>query len=388
MRPTELKPGIYWVGAIDWALRNFHGYTTERGVTYNAYLIVDDKIALIDTVKREFADEMFARIAHIVPLDKIDYIVSNHVEMDHSGAIPEAVRRMPNAKVITSAPQGLKGLTAHYGELPYQPVKAGDTLSLGKRTLRFVPTPMVHWPDNMVTYCPEEEILFSNDAFGQHYASSGRFDDQEPLAAVMEQAGKYYANIVMPFDGQVKGVLAAVEGLAVDMIAPSHGIIWRAHVADIVAAYRRWCANTPPEAAVVVFDSMWHSTERMATAIAEGFSARGIQVKLRDLKVNHISDIMADLLEAKYLIAGSPTLNNNMLPTMAAFLSYCRGLAPKGRKGFAFGSFGWSGQSIGQVEEALKGMGIEIVGEMIRQQYVPSSESLAELSERVREMAL
>ena len=173
MKAIEVKKGIYWVGAVDWSVRNFHGYTTNRGATYNAYLIIDEKITLIDTVKAPFAGELLARIRSVVDPEKIDYVVSNHVEMDHSGALPVIMKACPNAKVVTSAPSGVKGLTAHYGEYDYMPVKGGDTLSLGERSLAFVTTPMVHWPDNMVTYCPEEKILFSNDAFGQHYASNG-----------------------------------------------------------------------------------------------------------------------------------------------------------------------------------------------------------------------
>jgi flavorubredoxin len=388
VQPIALKPGVYWVGAIDWALRNFHGYTTDRGATYNAYLIVDEKIALIDTVKAGLTEELFTRVAQVTPLESIDYLVSNHVEMDHSGGIPAALARMPKARVITSAPQGLKGLTAHYGDRNYQTVKAGDSLSLGKRTLRFVPTPMLHWPDNMVTYCPEEKILFSNDAFGQHYACAQRFDDEAPMDKVMQEAAKYYANIVMPYPSQAKAALKAVEGLDMDLIAPSHGVVWRSRIPGILDAYRRWSDNNPPEAAVVAFDSMWHSTERMAAEIADAFAARGVPAQLRDLKAYHMSDIAVDVLEAKYLAVGSPTLNNNLLPTVAAFLTYLRGLAPKGRKGFAFGSYGWSGQSVGQVEEMLAACGVEILCEKARQLYVPDAASLAALRAKVEGLPL
>ena len=387
MNPIALKPGVYWVGALDWALRSFHGYATDRGATYNAYLIVDEKIALIDTVKAPFAAEMLSRIAQVVPPESIDYLISNHVEMDHSGAIPQALACMPKAQVITSA-QGVKGLTAHYGDRGYRAVKAGDSLSLGKRTLHFVPTPMLHWPDNMLTYCPEERVLFSNDAFGQHIACGERFDDEAPLDAVMQEAAKYYANIVMPFAAQAKAALKALEGLDCELIAPSHGVIWRAHIARIVRAYARWSDNDPPEQAVVVFDSMWHSTERMAVEIADAFIARGVPAKLRDLKAYHLSDIVTDILEAKYVAVGTPTTNNNMLPTVAAFLLYLRGLAPKGRKGLAFGSYGWSGQAPGQVEEMLAAAGVDILCEKIRHLYLPDDASLAALRAQIAELAL
>ncbi len=228
MLPVQIKPGIYWVGAIDWNLREFHGYVTQRGSTYNAYLIVDEKITLIDTVKAPFAEEMLSRIAHVVDPAKIDYIISNHVEMDHSGSLPVMRKACPNAKIFTSAPNGVKGLTAHFGDLGYEAVKTGDSLSLGKRTLHFVNTAMVHWPDNMVSYCPEEKIIFSNDAFGQHYASMERFADELQLEDVFFEAKKYYANIVLPYGPQVQKALAAVLPLDIEIIAPSHGLIWRA----------------------------------------------------------------------------------------------------------------------------------------------------------------
>ena len=388
MNPVELKPGIYWVGIIDWGLRSFHGYTTNRGATYNAYLIVDEKIALIDTVKAPFASDLLARIAQVIAPERIDYLVCNHVEMDHSGALPEVMAHMPNARVICSAPKGQKGLAAHYGDYPYQAVKAGDILSLGTRTLLFLHTPMLHWPDNMVTYCPEERLLFSNDAFGQHYASSARFDDETGLDEVMQEAAKYYANIVMPYPSQVKAALRGLSNLAIEIVAPSHGVVWRTYGSRIVEAYRNWSDGPSPEAAVVVFQSMWHSTEKMAAAIAEGFIARGLSTKLRDLNVCHRSDIMTDILESKIIAVGSPTLNNNMLPDVMAFLTYMRGLAPKGRKGLAFGSYGWSGQSVAQVEEMLSACGVEMLCKKISHAYVPDETILAKIREQVMALHL
>ena len=386
MKAIEVKKGIYWVGAVDWSVRNFHGYTTNRGATYNAYLIIDEKITLIDTVKAPFAGELLARIRSVVDPEKIDYVISNHVEMDHSGALPVIMKACPNAKVVTSAPSGVKGLTAHYGEYDYMPVKGGDTLSLGERSLAFVTTPMVHWPDNMVTYCPEEKILFSNDAFGQHYASNGRFDDQEPLDVVLQEAKKYYANIVMPYSKQAGGAVTACGGLDFDMICPSHGVIWRSHINEILEAYGKWTSGATEEKALVVFDSMWHSTEQMALAVLEGFTQKGICAKLFDLKCCHNSDILTDVLDCTYIAVGSPTLNNQMLPTVASFLCYLKGLSPKNRKAFAFGSYGWGGQSIGLVEEELKACGFDICLDKIRLQYVPKEEQLLEITEKVKNL--
>ncbi len=384
MEAIRITQDIYWVGAIDWSVRNFHGYTTGRGTTYNAYLIMDEKITLIDTVKEPFTKDLLDRISSVVDPEKIDYLISNHVEMDHSGAIPEVMKVCKNAQIVTSSPNGLKGLKAHYGEnYPYLSVKAGDSLSIGKRTLNFVPTPMLHWPDNMVTYCPEEEILFSNDAFGQHYASSGRFVDEEPFSVVMEEAKKYYANIIMPYGKQAHGAYEVVHGLKLKLIAPSHGVMWKSHIEDVLEAYRTWSSNEPEEEAIVVFDSMWHSTEKLAITIAEAFQKKGVPVKLYDLKVNHGSDIVTEVLTSKYIAVGSPTLNNGMLPTVAAFLCYLKGLSPKNRKAFAFGSYGWGGQSIGQVEDELKACGFEICLPMVRVPYIPSDEQLKNMEEAV-----
>ena len=383
MKAVQINEGIYWVGALYWHVRNFHGYTTDRGATYNAYLIMDEKITLIDTVKAPFAAEMLERISDVVDPAKIDYIISNHVEMDHSGALPKLLKVCPNATIVTSSPNGIKGLTAHYGDYSYQPVKSGDSLSIGKRTLSFVSTPMLHWPDNMVVYCPEERALFSNDAFGQHYCTSCRFDDETDLAITLFEAKKYYANIVMCYGSQAAGAWKIVKELNPEMIIPGHGVIWRSHVAEILDAYEKWSTKAPETGALVVFDSMWNSTESIARAIAEGFSCKGVPVKLVDLKTEHISNIIPFVLDCKYIAVGSPTLNNNMMPNVAAFLCYLKGLSPKNREAFAFGSYGWGGQSVGQVEEELVKCGFNICMDKIRIQYVPSREQLEEVEAKV-----
>lgn len=386
MQTAKVKDGIYWVGAIDWNIRNFHGYSTERGSTYGAYLIVDEKVTLIDTVKSSFTEEMLCRIANILPPEKIDIIISNHVEPDHSGALPILRKRCPHATIYASGTSGVKGLTAHYGTDNYVPVKNGDILSIGKRTLYFVSTPMLHWPDNMVTYCPEEKILFSNDAFGQHLATSGRFDDEVPLCVAMEEAQKYYANILMCYSKQAQTVWKIVKDLNPELIAPSHGIIWRSHISAIMDAYALWSANEPSTGALIVYDSMWHSTEKMAKVICEAFGNIGISSRLYDLKVNHYSNIVPELLTCKYLAVGSPTLNNGMLPTVASFLCYLKGLSPKNREAFAFGSYGWSGQSIELVEKELIACGFHICMDKIRLNYLPTEEQLSQIYQNVQNM--
>ena len=386
LRATEIKPDVYWVGGIDWTERNFHGYTTDRGSTYNAYLILDEKTTLIDTCKPPFADELLERIADVIDPAKIDYVISNHVEQDHSGAIPAIMAAAPNAKIVTSDPHGLKGLKAHYGEAyEYIPVKTGDTLNIGKRTLTFAATMMVHWPDNMVTYSAFDKILFSNDAFGQHYASSKRFDDEVGLPEVLDQAKKYYANIVMPYSRHVVKALGALGGLDFDMIAPSHGIIWRSHVADILDIYQKWSSLVPDEYAIVVYDSMWHTTEAMAQQILEAFIEAGIPARLFDLKVDHISDIMTEVLSARYIAVGSPTLNNGMMPTVASFLWYLKGLSPKDRIGIPFGSYGWGQNGPQEVAELLEKCGFTQDFGILTHQWTEDEDSLSELHHAVLE---
>ncbi len=386
MNIVEVKKDIYWVGAVDWNLRNFHGYSTNRGSTYNAYLILDEKITLIDTVKAPFSKELIDRVSEIIDPSKIDYLVSNHVEMDHSGAIPYVMEYMPNATIVTSSPNGLKGLKAHYGEkYHYEGVKMGESLNIGKRNLTFVPTPMLHWPDNMVTYCPEEKLLFSNDALGQHYASSVRFDDEADIDEVFQEAKKYYANILMPYGAQIKKALEIIRGLDIEMIAPSHGVIWRKNVEKIIEKYDEWSSPASDRNAVVVYDSMWHSTETVAKCIVEAFAKAGKNVKLFDLKETHISDIVVDTLSAKYIAVGSPTLNNNMMPTVASFLTYLKGLTTKEKVGIAFGSYGWGGQSIGQVENVLKECGFDMPYEPFKFLYIPKKEDLESMMEKITE---
>ncbi len=386
LKAMEVKPDIYWVGGIDWNERNFHGYTTERGTTYNAYLIMDQKITLIDTCKGKFANEMIDRISDIVDLAKIDYVISNHVEQDHSGAIPAIMKHATKAKIVTSDPNGLKGLTAHYGDsYEYLPVKNGDTLEIGKRTLTFAHTPMVHWPDNMVTYDEYDKILFSNDAFGQHFATSKHFDDENDLSEVLHQAQKYYANIVMPYSKQVCKALDALSGIDIKMICPSHGVIWRSHIPEILEQYTKWSSLEPDDYAIVVYDSMWHTTEQMAVEILEAFVEAGIRARLFDLKHNHISNILTEVLPAKYIAVGSPTLNSGCMPTVASFLCYMKGLSPKNRIGIPFGSYGWAPLGPKEVAKQLEDCGFSLDFGTITHQWTEDEEGLAEIRKTILE---
>ncbi len=376
MKRVELKPGIYWVGGIDWDVRNFHGYLTQRGTTYNSYIIVDEKIVLIDTVKPHLFDDLLSNIKEIVDPSRIDYIISNHVEMDHSGSIPRILEIATNAKVVTST-QGEKGLERHFKKgWDLKAVKSGDTLDIGRRTLHFVHTPMVHWPDNMVTYSPAEKLLFSNDAFGQHIATAERFDDEIGWEILKEEAGKYLANIVLPYSDQARKALAAVSELDIEMIAPSHGIVWRSMIPGILGEYSRWLNGETEKKALIVYDTMWGSTERIAYKLRDGLEDAGAGVVMRNLKSNHISDIMTDVLTSRLILIGSPTLNNGLLPSMGAFLTYMKGLRAKEHIGLAFGSYGWGGQAAGEIEDVMKELKWEIPFEKINIKYVPDEEEL------------
>ncbi len=388
LSPVQITPDVWWVGAVDWNERDFHGYTTDRGSTYNAYLILDEHPTLIDAVKAPFVDELLTRVSQLVDPSRIEYVISNHVEMDHSSALPRVLAAAPNAKLVTSDPKGLAGLKAHYGDgFAFLPVQSGDTLSIGARTLTFVHTPMVHWPDSMVTYSDLDKILFSMDIFGQHYASSKRFDHEVPLGEVLAEAKKYYANIVMPYGKKVVKTLHALAGLDAEVLAPAHGMIWRRHAGAILERYGRWSSDQLDEYAIVVYDSMWNSTEKMALAITEAFIEEGIPTRLFDLKVNHVSDIITETLDARYVAVGSPTLNTQMMPTVAAFLCYLKGLTPKSRKaiGIPFGSYGWSEKSISLIAEDLAGCGMDMPFGQLARQWVPDEADLLELQQIIRD---
>jgi len=376
LNKIEIKPDIYWVGGIDWDLRSFHGYNTPKGTTYNAYLIIDNKITLIDTVKHYLFNEMLNRIKEIVDPSKIDYIISNHVEMDHSGSITKLLEFCPNTKIITST-RGEKGLHLHYKkELNLKVVNSGDTLNIGKKILTFFHIPMVHWPDSMVTYIPNDKLLLPNDAFGQHIASCERFDEELEWGILKQDAAKYYANIVMPYGDQVKKALEMLTKLDINMIAPSHGIIWKKYLSNILKEYSKWANFETENKALIVYDSMWGSTEKIAYALYEGIEETGIKVTIRNLKNTHISDIITDVLSSKFILLGSPTMNNTMLPAMGGFLTYLKGLKPRNRIGFVFGSYGWGGQAVGEIEKILRELSWDLPKKSLNINYVPNENDL------------
>jgi flavorubredoxin len=389
MKPLEVAKGIYWVGAIDWNIRDFHGYITDLGTTYNSYLIVDEKITLVDAVKKEFADELIERISQIVDPKKIDYVISNHTEMDHSGGLARVMHRIGEEKPLYCSKTGFKNLSKHFAQKwNYQPVEDGGQLKIGKRTLVFMETRMLHWPDSMFTYAKEDKILFSSDAFGQHYAGLERFDDQIG-DAIMPHAKKYFANILLLYAPLILKLVEKVKsmGLAIDTILPDHGVMWRKDPMKIVKAYVEWSEQKPKRKALVIYDTMWHSTQSMAETIAEALGQEGVDAKPMHLRTWHRSDIMTEVLDAGAIIVGSPTLNNGFFPTVGDILTYLKGLKPQNKVAAAFGSYGWSGEAVKLITKELEEMKFKVVDPGLKVQFVPDHEALQACRELAKKIA-
>lgn len=350
---TEIAKNIYDVGVQDWAVRDFHGYQTEKGATYNSYLIMDEKITLIDTVKAPFAEDLLHNISQVTPLENIAYIVINHVEPDHSGAMPALAKACPNAKFIISM-AGKNEAIQHYGDIfDFEVVKDGQTLNIGEHTLTFAMMTMLHWPDNMATYCEEEKLLFSNDAFGQHYATSKRFDDLVDQGALYYEAKKYFANILWPYARLIDKAIAKIAGFDIRIIAPSHGVIWRTNASEIIDLYSKWGRGVCDGSLVIAYDSMWGGTEKIARAIARGAQRAGVEVKVFKMSNTPNSTVSTEVFTCSGLLVGSPTLNSGMLPTIGSLLVYLKGLNPVGKKVATFGTFGWAGGAQKDMEEIL-----------------------------------
>ena len=381
MQPVEIKKDIFWIGYVDYDHRDFHGYSrSPDGSTYNAYLIKDEKNVLMDTVASGCEGTLLCRMAKVLDPEKIDYVVCNHLELDHSGSLETIMERCKPEKLFVSQ-AGLKSLAGYFAskDWPVQAVKSGDTISLGKRTIVFQETRMLHWPDSMVSYIPEEKLLVSNDIFGQNIASSARFvddfgDDGEYLRRVKE----YYYNIVLPYSPMVLKALPIVEQLDIDMIAPDHGLIHRGEkaVRSIIDMYRAMAEQKPQQRALIFYDTMWQSTETMAYAICSGLEENGVPTRIMSVKSNHHSTVMTELADCGAVLAGSPTHNNTILPLVAAQLTYMKGLRPLNRIGGAFGSFGWSGEAPKQLQEHLTDMHMDMPVEPVKCSWRPDRDVL------------
>ncbi|MDR1695987.1 MAG: FprA family A-type flavoprotein [Endomicrobium sp.] len=390
MSARLIKEGIYSVGAVDWNERHFHGHTyvTKRGVTYNSYLIIDDKITLIDTVRKGFEKEFIDNIKSVVDPSKIDAVIINHIEPDHSGAFPEILKLCPDANFYGTE-KAKQGLFKYYGVTAknWTSVKFGQNINIGKRTLEFIDVPMVHWPDSMFTYSAYDKALFSNDGFGQHYATDKLFDDEADFAVLMEESQKYYANILWPFNGLVASKLAAIQklNLPLELVLPSHGLIWRKHISAIFQKYLYWSSHSCQNKVAIVYETMWQSTEKMARKILEGIMSEGVEAALFDVTKNDRTDISSYMLDAKGWVFGSSTHDGEMLPAIAGFLCFLKGSKAKGRKAFAFGSYGWSGEAAKEIENTASG--VASFEPPVKAVFNPSQEELQKCFEAGKEFA-
>ncbi|OGQ97710.1 MAG: MBL fold hydrolase [Deltaproteobacteria bacterium RIFOXYD12_FULL_57_12] len=377
-----ITESITWVGKKDWEIRKFHGeeYSTHRGSTYNSYLVRDQKIALIDTVWAPFADEFIRRLANEIDLAKIDFVITNHAEPDHSGALPALMKMIPETPIYCTA-NAVKSLRGHYHQdWNFQVAKTGDRLSLGGKELVFIEAPMLHWPDSMFCYLTEEQILFSNDAFGHHLASEHMFNDQVDRCELYQECIKYYANILTPFSRQVTKKIKEFVGLnlPVKMICPSHGIIWREDPLQIVNQYAAWADDYQENQITIIYDTMWNSTRIMAETLAAGIrsSDLAVTVKLYNAARSDANDILTEVFRSKAILVGSPTINRGILSSVAAILEEIKGLGFKGKKAAAFGSYGWSGEGIKIISSRLHEAGFALVNEGIRTLWNPDHKSL------------
>jgi anaerobic nitric oxide reductase flavorubredoxin len=381
MKAVEIKNGIYWVGAIDWAVRDFHGYTTPRGTTYNNYLIMDDEITLLDTVKYDFSDTTIKNIQSVTDPTKIKNIVINHIENDHVTSIPSIMSLSPNATIYITE-KGRKGLERFYdlSRWNIKTVKTGDVLRIGKRTLLFIETPMLHWPDSMMTYIKEDKMLISQDAFGQHISSAVRFDDEfidcQSMSELEDAVIDYYANILMPFGQLIKAKIAEVQklGLDIEIIAPDHGIIWRSNPGKVLQMYLDMANGKSHLKVSIVYDTMWHSTEQMTSPMMQGIKDECVECKVIKLRATPMSVAIKEFWSSRGLLIGTPTLNNIMYPSVAEFLTHLRGLRPRNRVAAAFGSYGWGGGAVREAYEELKRMGLELYEPGLQILYKPSLE--------------
>ena len=384
----QIAQSVYFVGGVDWNMRDFHGFCTPKGVTYNSYVIMDEKIAVIDGVKCTFADEQLQKIANIVEPEKIDYIIVNHVEPDHSGGLPVLAGAAKNAVVVCTV-QGKAEIIQYYGDqFNFKIVKAGDSIDLGKNKLHFLPLPMVHWPDSMVSFLEGDDILFSNDAFGQHLCSSNLFDDENDLEEVLFEAEKYYANILMPLGKQVAGALVKVAQLpfTIKIVAPSHGIIWRSHIGAILAKYAEWSAGVTNERVVIAYETMWGSTERLARALMDGVISENVKVNYYRLNTSDRTEIVRDILTARGVMIGSSTMHNGVLPNVGTLLYHLKGLRPVGKIATVFGAHGWAGGAVKEIEKMLAETGIE-VQHSISAKWSPSEADLKQAFDMGAEFA-
>ena len=382
---TKITEKVTWVGKTDWELKKFHGdeFTTNRGSSYNSYLIRDEKIALIDTAWLPFDKEFVSNLKKEIDLSKIDYVITLHGEVDHSGALVELMREIPNVPIYCTA-NGEKSIKGQYHQnWNFKIVKTGDKLNLGETTLTFIEAPMLHWPDTMFAYMDKENILFSSDGFGQHMASEHLYAHEVDQAELFEEALKYYANILAPFsmiaNKKIKEILAL--NLPIDMICPSHGLIWKENPTQIVEKYLEWSSNYQENQITIIYDTMWNDTRKMAEAISEGIQNidKTVTVKLMNTAKDDKTDVLTEVFKSKMILVGSPTVNNGYLFSIAGILEMIKGMKLKNKKAVAFGSYGWSGEAVKLITEELKEAGFDVVNDGIKVMWTPDENITNEL---------
>ena len=380
----EIKKNVYWTGKVDWEIREFHGseYSTHRGTTYNSYLIRGEKTALIDTVWSPFGVEFVKNLQKHISLEEIDYVIAQHAEIDHSGGLAELMKHIPDTPIYCTN-NGVKSLGGHFHkDWHFVPVKTGEKLDLGNKELMFIEAPMLHWPDSMFSYLSGDNILFSNDAFGQHLATELLYNDLVDQAELFQECIKYYANILTPFSPLVEKKIEEFKGLGVpvDMICPSHGVIWRDEPLQIVGKYAEWAKSYRENQITIVYDTMWNGTGTMAEAIAQGFMSADDKavVKLYNIARSDKNDVVAEVFKSKAILVGSPTINRGILSAVAGFLEEIRGLKFKNKKAAAFGTYGWSGESAGMIAKGLEEAGFELMESELKSLWAPNENALKE----------
>lgn len=378
-----VKNNVRWVGKIDWELQRFHGdeYSTNRGSTYNSYLITEEKNVLIDTVWKPYAAEFVDNLQQEIPLDKLDFIVANHGEVDHSGALSELLRRRPDLPVYCTA-NAVKSLKGQYhGDWNFKTVKTGDSIDIGNgKKLVFVEMKMLHWPDSMATYLTGDNILFSNDAFGQHYAANKPFNDLVDQEELFSESIKYYANILTPFSGFVDRKIDEVLALnlPIDIIAPSHGVIWRDNPLQIVEKYREWAKDYQEDRIAILYDTMWEGTRTMADSIAEGIRESGANttVTVINLAKTDKNDALTEVFRSKAILLGSPTIGRGVTHATAGILEMIEGMQFKNKKAAAFGCYGWSGEAVGKINAWLEKAGFELMNDGMKNLWNPDDNAV------------
>ncbi len=390
----HIKNNVDWVGFIDWNLTTFHGedYSVLNGSSQNAYLIREEKTVLIDTVWLPHRFEFVENLKKEIDLKKIDYIIANHGEVDHSGALINLMEEIPNTPIYCTA-NAVKSIEGQYGKRGwnFKVVKTGDSLDIGNgKKLIFIEMRMLHWPDSMATYLTEDNILFSNDMFGQHFAVEELFNDRANQCQLMHEALKYYANILNPFSIQAAAKLKELKemGLKYDIIAPSHGAVWRDNPNQIIELYEKWANGLSENQVTICYDTMWEGTAKIAHKIAAEINhqAKDVNVKVFNLAKHDKNEIMTEIFKSKAIAVGSPTECNNILPSVAGWLTFLKMLKYKNKKAAAFGCYGWSGESVKILKEKLADAGFNVIEDNIKANWTPQEDDLNKIPELVKNL--